>query len=103
MASSNMIADMTTVIANGPTSATTALATANSGPIMDYAGNTNEVLLGLKETSYLIGKVITDTDAGDPSLTNLNAIQAALTGGGSPTTTAITAMTSVINAGPTSA
>lgn len=73
-ASSQVITDIGTVISTGPTAATSAKAIAASGPIMDYIGNTKEVLLKFQEANTLLQLVIAATDASDPNLTTLNNI-----------------------------
>lgn len=73
-----LIANMKTVLATGPTAATQADANNPNGPIMDYVGNTNGVLTMLEEAKVLIGRLISVTDAGDPSLSTLNSVNSAL-------------------------
>ena len=51
MASTTLITNMNTVIANGPSAATLALANAQAGPITDYVGMTKSVLLNLREAN----------------------------------------------------
>lgn len=102
-ASTNLIGDMGSVVTNGPNAATIALAIAPAGPIMDYPGNTNLMLLNFKEASNLLTAVKGVTDAGDGNLTNINAVLAALNGTGGPSSTVLTAMQAVITAGPTAA
>jgi hypothetical protein len=68
------------IVSNGPTTATTALATAPGGPIMDYAGNATLLVLKLEEANVLATKMKQDTDTvqPDPNLALLNAILAQL-------------------------
>ncbi len=74
-ASTHVIADITTVITNGPNAATQALANVASGVIMDYNGNTNLLLLKMQEISILLAAIVGDTDASDgTNLTLLNNI-----------------------------
>jgi hypothetical protein len=81
--SAHAIADMKTVIANGPQGATTANAIRPAGEIIGYPDCCNLVLLKLNEALVLLGGKYTgagtgplgikqDTDAGDGSLTQLN-------------------------------
>lgn len=103
-ASTSLIADTKTVIANGPNSATLAKAINPAGPIMDYAGNTGLLLLKLQEADVLLNKIKTDTDSSDSTnLTNINHVLAALEGTSSPSGTVITTMQTVFTAGPNSA
>lgn len=75
-----LIADMNTVISNGPTAATTAKAIAPAGPIVDYPGQLQSVLLTLQEAKNKIGGgsgtggLIADTDAADPNLATLQTV-----------------------------
>ena len=71
--STALITNTKSVISNGPNAATKALAIAQGGPIMDYAGNCNLLLTKLQECEVLIGKIIQDTDATDA--TNLGLLQ----------------------------
>jgi hypothetical protein len=93
---------MTTVLATAPTALTTAKALNPAGPILEPVGNAGLVLLKLKEASQKLLKLIAATDAGDTSLTQLNAVQAGLLTSNSPATL-IASMTTAITAGPTAA
>lgn len=96
-----MIADMKSVISNGPSATTKANAIAAAGPIMDYAGVCNEALLKMEETEEVLAKVITNTAAGDSANTTLlDGVQALLQGTSGPSTQALTDMKSVISNGP---
>lgn len=64
MASTNLIGDTKTVIANGPSSVTTANAIAAAGPIMDYPGNTEIIIKIFKEALALLTYVLDNTDNG---------------------------------------
>ena len=71
--STTVITDLNSVYNNGPQGTTPANAVAPAGPIMDYIGNTNLMIVKAKELAYLIGKVIADTDSsGD--VTNYNLL-----------------------------
>lgn len=102
-ASSSLIVDMGTVLSNGPTAATAALAIRAAGPIQDYAGNTQVAQQKLKEASATMTQTKAATDSGDSNLTNINKILAALNGTSTPSTTLITDLNTVITAGPTAA
>jgi len=75
---------MNSVIATGPTAATTAKADAAAGEIMDYPGMLQSVLLNLQEAKNKLqgitgsGGIIGDTDAGDPNLATLQNVLASL-------------------------
>ena len=71
--STHMITDVTTVITNGPNTATQNLANVSSGQIMDYPGNVNLCLTKLQELNLLLAAIIGDTDASDA--TNLALLQ----------------------------
>ena len=73
-ASTTLITNMKTALATGPSVATAAKALNPTGPIMDYPGNTQEVLLKLQEANSLLTKVISATDASDPSLATLQNV-----------------------------
>lgn len=126
MSSSNMIGDIGTVITNGPSSSasntTLANAIAAAGPIMDYKGNCNLLLLNLKAAKNQLGRLIAVTDSTDSTnLTYLKGVLSCLSGSGvaisgkgdvwgtsaaasgSPSTTVIADMTAVITAGPAAA
>jgi hypothetical protein len=78
--STTMITDITTVITNGPNSATQALTNAASGVLMDYNGNLNLALTKLQELQQLLVAIIGDTAASDgTNLALLNGIQNNLT------------------------
>lgn len=102
-ASTQLIADMTTVITNGPNGATLAKAIAPAGEIMDYPGLTNLALLKLKEADVQLIQMLTVTDASDGSKANIVAIQHALAGLSAPNGTLLTTIKLVITTGPTAA
>ena len=81
MSSQHLIADINSVIANGPSATTTANSIAAAGPIQDYIGNTKQVLLKLQEVLQLATLVINDTAASDDgtNLTLLTGITGSLT------------------------
>ena len=105
MAASNiLIANMTTVITNGPSTTTIANAIAPAGYIMDYVGNCNLVLTKFKEAVRLLTSIVSDTDATDSTnLGLLNGLIAVLNGTSSPSTQAITDIGTVITNGPNTA
>src|SRR5689334_4452476 len=70
------IADATTVITNGPNAATQAKAIAAAGPIMDYVGNSQLLLLKIKELKVKLTQIKAVTDSGDANLTAINAMLA---------------------------
>jgi hypothetical protein len=101
-ASSALLTDVTTVITNGPSATTKANSIAAAGPINDYVGNTKGLLLKLQEASVLAKLLVTDTDSSGDStnLALINGVVAALNGTGSPSTTLIADMKTVIASGP---
>ena len=84
--SSTAVTAMKSVLTNGPAAATTAKASAAAGPIMDYIGNCNLVLLKLQEvyellspSPYVPKTLIYVTDSTDSvNLALLNGIAAVL-------------------------
>jgi hypothetical protein len=102
--STQLIADETSVIANGPSATTKANAIAQAGPIMDYIANTKLVLEKYQETTVLLAKIITETDPSTDAtnLTLLDAVQATLLGTVSPTATCVTNLKTAYNNGPSS-
>lgn len=102
-ASTQLIADTKTVITNGPTAASLALANNPNGPLIDYPGTSNALLINLEDADVLLTRISSDTDGSDPNLTNIAAVLAALNGTSSPSATVITAMKAVYTAGPTAA
>lgn len=111
MSSTNCRGDIVTVYTNGPNAATLAKASAAAGPIMDYIGNCHLVHLKLGECVELIGLsgipkgLVADTDSGTDStnLALLTAVSNLLTGGGAPSSHAVTDMAAVIANGPAAA
>lgn len=101
-AASPLVTIMKTVLATAPTAATKAKSINPTGPIQDTVGNSGLVLLKLQEASQKLVILIADTDASDPQLTQLNAVQAALLTSSSPAST-ITNMNTAIAAGQTAA
>lgn len=75
--STTCIADINTVISNGPSAATLAKASAAAGPIMDYQGNTHAVRRIFQELKVFITIIVTDTDAGSDA-TNLGLLNGIL-------------------------
>ena len=78
-ASTALITDMNTAIAAGPTAATTALANAAGGPILDMLGNWNLALTKLKETQQLLTQTQKAMDSSDPSKTTIANVLLSLT------------------------
>lgn len=68
-----LIADANTMITNGSTAATTALAIAPGGPINSIPGGQNLYLNSLKQIKTLLNLMKSATDAGDPNLTIINS------------------------------
>jgi hypothetical protein len=100
--STQLIADAKSVIANGPSSVTTANAIAQAGKIVDYVGTSKLLLLKLQEAELLQARLITGTDSGTDgtNLTLLQGVQAALNGTGGPSTQLLTDEKTVYNNGP---
>jgi hypothetical protein len=109
-ASSNLIADMGTVITNGPSTTTKANAIAAAGPIFDYAGTCSLVLTKFQEASILLAAsgagtypkgILETTDSGTDgtNLGLLQAVQAALKGLTAPSITLLAALNTVITNG----
>lgn len=101
--STALITDATSVVTNGPAAASQVKANAAGGPLMDYQGNSKLLLLKFQESTVLLAKVLTDTDASDPNLATLQGVQALLLGTSSPSTQALTDIKAVYTAGPTAA
>jgi hypothetical protein len=112
-ASTKLIADMKTVIANGPSTVTQANSIAPAGPIMDYIAGCNLVLYKLEEASELLGAsgaltyphaLLTETDSATDgtNLAYLQQVQAALTNLTAPSAHVIATMGFVIANGPSS-
>jgi hypothetical protein len=110
-ASVKLIKDMQTVISNGPSVTTSANAIAAAGPIMDYVGGTNLVLLKFEECAELLSAsgttaiprgILSVTASGDDStnLALLQGIQATLTNLTAPSAHVIADMKTVISNGP---
>ncbi len=77
--STQLVTDLATVVTNGPTAATVALATRAAGPIMGYPDNVRTCKLKLQEVYSLLTPIITDTDSSDSAnLSLLHNIQNAL-------------------------
>lgn len=94
--STALITDITSVITNGPAGTTPAKSIAAAGPIMDYPGNCSLILTYFQETAFLLGKVAGVTDAGDTAnLALINGVIALLNGTSSPSTQALTDMTTL--------
>jgi hypothetical protein len=109
--STKLITDMKSVISRGPQGTTAATAAGGttvpgSGPIMDYVGLCQSVLVAFEEASVLIAKVITDTDSTDSAnLSHLQGIQYLLNGAGTggATSTALADIKACQTAGPNAA
>lgn len=110
-ASATLIANMKTVITNGPSSTTLGNAIAPAGPIMDYVGGCGLVLLKLEEASELLAasgaatypKAIlatTDSSSDGTNLALLQKVQSCLLGLTVPSTTLLTDVGTVITNGP---
>lgn len=104
-ASANLIANIGTVITNGPGAATTAKAINPTGPILDYPGMNKNIKEHFQETLVLLAAIKTNTNAADSAnLTIINAVLSCLTGGssgsGSPSVAAITGLQTVYTNGP---
>lgn len=100
-ASTTVIANTKTVISNGPNAASLALAARAQGPIMDYQGNMNALLLHFEEADVLLKSIKTDTDSGDTAnLALINKVLAALEGTSTPSNTYIADMKTVYTNGP---
>ena len=56
-ASTTLIANLKTVQSNGPSAVTTANSDAQAGPIVDYPGQVNGVLLMLEEAKVALGGI----------------------------------------------
>jgi len=97
-ASHQIITDCKSLASTAPTTATQANAIAVVGPIMDYVGIAQAILLKAEQTSVLLAKIITDTAAGDATnLGLLQGIQAALLNTSSPSTQVLTDINTVYN------
>jgi hypothetical protein len=73
MASTQLITDTNSLIANGPSTTTKANSIAAAGPIQDYIGNTQQLLTKLQEVKTLATLLISDTAASDDN-TNLTLL-----------------------------
>jgi hypothetical protein len=103
-ASSSILANLATVISNGPSTTTLASCMAAAGPIMDYKGNCAVALLTFKEITAQLGQIKTVTDSTDATnLGLINKLIAVMNGTQTPSTTYITDITSVITNGPNAA
>lgn len=71
-ASTQLVTDANSMLSNGVTANTAALAIAAAGPIQDMVGNQNLYKAKLLELKYLLGQMKNATDAGDPNLTLIN-------------------------------
>lgn len=104
--STKLIADMKSVITNGPKGTTAAKAAGGTtipgaGPIMDYQGICQSVLLNFERVSTVLGKVITNTAAGDSTnLSKLTGVYNLLLNLGSTATTALADLKACAAAGP---
>lgn len=99
--STSMLANMTSVITNGPKQATLDAAIAAGGPIQDYQGNCKLALLKLQEADKLaniLDDMTNSADSANEAL--LDGIVDVLEGTGSPSDSVITDIGLVIAAGP---
>ena len=107
--STKLIADMKSVISNGPQGTTLATAAGGTtvpgaGPIMDYKGMCQAVLVGFEESAKVLAALISVTAAGDATnLSKLTGVYNLLMNLGSTATTAITDLTACFTAGPNAA
>lgn len=72
--STAMITDMGTVATNGPSSVTTATSIAAAGPILDYPGMVQSVIIDLSDLKTKLGLVLNNTD-GSSDAANLALVQ----------------------------
>lgn len=102
MASSSLIADIGTVITNGPSTTTQANSIAAAGPINDYVGNCNNLLSKFKECDVAIAKLKALTDAGTDGTNRglIAGVQALLEGTSSPSTAGLADLGTVYANGP---
>jgi len=77
--SGTVITDIKSAISTGPSAASQALAIAAAGPILDFKGMMNQVLVTLQELFNLYSLIKQGTDSSDPNLTTVNNILTALT------------------------
>lgn len=81
-----LIADLQTVASNGPSSVTTANSIAPAGPITDYPGMIQNLILELQEVKVKINGVagtagilaLTDQSSDGPNYTLISTVLAAL-------------------------
>ncbi len=100
-ASATVIANTKTVISNGPNAATLAKAIAAAGPIQDYLGNVNGLLLRFASVATQLAALKSVTDSGDSAnLALINKLLAAMNGTSTPSTTYIADATTVFTNGP---
>ena len=101
-ASTNLIGDMKTVLSNGPSTVTKQNAIAAAGPIVDYPGETNGVILMLEEADVKITGLllVTDQTVPDPNYARLNTILQTLIGGSPTSATLIALILAAEAAGP---
>ena len=78
--STQLVADMTTVCASTPNSTSLASLSAATGPIQDWQGNAQLILLKLKEAAYLCVKLraALDSSTPDPIYTTLGNVAATI-------------------------
>jgi hypothetical protein len=106
--STSMLADVTSVVTNGPNAATQALAIAAGGPIMDYTGNVRNVRRMIEEALVVLGGstlkgIKAVLDGADPNLTLVNGLIALINGTGGPSTAALADLGTAITNGATAA
>lgn len=102
--STNMLADIASVISNGPAAATLALSIVASGAIMDYQGNTALAQETLQEAKNMLTTVKAVTDSTDTAeLALINGLLAVLSGTSNPSTQVLTDTATAVAAGANSA
>src|SRR5678815_4804584 len=100
-ASTQILADIQTVITSGPSTLTKAACIAAAGPILDYQGNSKLALLRFQEADLLLNAVegVTDPTDDTANLALIDGVIAALEGTGSPSTTLIADLNTVLTNG----
>ncbi|MDE2098279.1 MAG: hypothetical protein KGL39_13585 [Patescibacteria group bacterium] len=76
MASAQVITDLKSIYATGPSAATVANSNSASGQIMDFSGNLALCLLKCQEVKTLMAAMLTNIDSGDGIKTTFTNIQA---------------------------
>ena len=93
--STSLIANMKSVQTSGPSSVTSANAIAQAGPITDYPGMVDNIVLVLQEAAVKVTNLlaVTDQTVPDPNYALLNQISGSLNGKSPNTTTLIANIT----------